>query len=140
MGDFLKCYGIFWIFEPFFRDSLGFLYSPFPQMDIKKKKRIVKYWEQTVLGAAVGAAIVAGQTLNVADDGLLQLDEALVDFGAVTSVIDEGLVQGALLAVRQHRHPRVQVVVLLRLEVVRPIIYHKLIHIHIQILMNLLQY
>lgn len=76
----------------------------------------------TVLRVAVTASIVARQLLHVPDDGLLQLEQARVDFAAGAAAVVERLHQGALFAVHQHRHPRSLVNFVFRLEVIRSIV------------------
>lgn len=77
---------------------------------------------RTVLRTAVGAAIVARQSQNVSDNGLLQFEEALIDFGTVTAIVVEGLHQGSFLAVDHHRNPGRHFFFLLRLKVVGSIV------------------
>lgn len=65
--------------------------------DNDKKKRAI-----TVLRATIGAAIVARQPQNVSNDGLLQLEETLIDFRAVAAVVVERLHQRAFFTVGKH--------------------------------------
>ena len=82
----------------------------------------ILFSRRTILRTTVGAAIVARQSQNASDNGLLQLEEVLIDFGTVAAIVVEVLHQGSFFAVDHHRNPGRHFVFLLRLKVVSSIV------------------
>lgn len=80
---------------------------------------------RTVLRTTIGAPIVTRQPQNVSNDRLLEFKEALIDFRTVASIIVECLHKGAFFTIDQDGDPCRHFVLLLCLEMVRPIVWQK---------------
>ena len=72
--------------------------------------------------ATIAALVIAGEVLNVANDGFLQLHESWTHLLVIAGLVLETLRQRFLLAVNQHGHPSFLVRLVFSLEVIRSVV------------------